>query len=107
MPWSLKRPCRERGCNELVDGGGYCRKHQQERSRERGSAHAQGYGRRWQRMRIMVLNREPLCRICLAPATDVDHILPRKRGGLDSFENLQALCHSCHSQKTAREHAWG
>lgn len=36
-------------------------------------------------------------------ATDVDHIVPREQGGSDQWSNLQALCHSCHSKKTATE----
>jgi ATP adenylyltransferase len=30
---------------------------------------------------------------------DVDHIIPRNRGGKTIFENLQALCFTCNSQK--------
>ena len=51
----------------------------------------------------MVLREEPLCRRCGEPATDVDHIVSRERGGEDTRENLQALCHPCHSQKTVEE----
>jgi len=56
----------------------------------------------------MVLNREPLCRECLkqgrlTPATEVDHIVPLASGGTNDLENLQPLCHSCHSRKTAKE----
>jgi len=72
-------------------------------NRARGSAAARGYGYRWRRLRRMVLNREPLCVRCGVPATDVDHIVPRSRGGGDDFENLQAMCRSCHSRKTSQE----
>lgn len=51
----------------------------------------------------MVLAAEPLCRSCGKIATDVDHIIPRASGGSDSFNNLQPLCRSCHSTKTARQ----
>lgn len=36
------------------------------------------------------------------PATQVDHIIPKREGGLDEWGNLQALCDSCHSKKTAQ-----
>lgn len=36
-------------------------------------------------------------------ATEVDHIKPKSQGGRDEWENLQALCKSCHSRKTAAE----
>ncbi|WP_366141808.1 HNH endonuclease signature motif containing protein, partial [Propionivibrio sp.] len=37
------------------------------------------------------------------PATDVDHIVPIRRGGTNKHENLQPLCHACHSRKTATQ----
>lgn len=42
------------------------------------------------------------------PATDVDHITRIEEGG-DPWDetNLQGLCHSHHSQKTARETGFG
>ena len=56
----------------------------------------------------MVLSRQPYCVECLrhgitVRATDVDHIVPRRDGGRDVAENLQSLCHSCHSKKTGHE----
>ena len=71
-------------------------------NRRRGSAAARGYGARWRLLRRMVLNRDPMCAHCGAAATDVDHIIPRRAGGADTFANLQSLCKACHSRKTAR-----
>jgi 5-methylcytosine-specific restriction protein A len=77
----------------------------------RGSAHSRGYGRKWREARLGYLQRHPLCVHCLSKghvtaATDVDHIKPH-RGDLtlfwDAENNWQALCHSCHSKKTASE----
>jgi 5-methylcytosine-specific restriction protein A len=51
----------------------------------------------------MVLRAQPACVVCGAPATDVDHITPKRLGGRDDMANLQALCHSCHTRKTMRE----
>lgn len=43
------------------------------------------------------------CELCGASAEvkalDVDHIVPRNRGGATVIENLQALCYTCNSQK--------
>ena len=74
-----------------------------ERMPRRPSACKRGYGRRWEKLRRMVLRRQPLCQWpgCNKPATDVDHIVAKPAGD-DSFENLQALCHPHHSEKTAR-----
>ncbi len=62
----------------------------------------------WKRLRAQVLAEEPLCRMCTArglvvPATDVDHIVDSREDFTDdnSRENLAALCHECHSLKTA------
>jgi len=62
----------------------------------------------WKNLRAQVLAEEPLCRMCSArglvvPATDVDHIEDSRDDFTDdnSRENLQSLCHTCHSLKTA------
>ena len=36
-------------------------------------------------------------------ALDVDHILPRKHGGMDVIENFQALCWQCNANKGASD----
>ncbi|WP_193483941.1 HNH endonuclease signature motif containing protein [Pulveribacter suum] len=64
-------------------------------------------GAAWQRLRASVLAEEPLCRHCharglLTEATDVDH--RDGNPGNNEQDNLQPLCHSCHSIKTARDH---
>jgi len=47
------------------------------------------------------------CELCGVPADeralDVDHILPRKYGGTDDPENLQALCWKCNANKGDRD----
>jgi len=60
--------------------------------------------RRWRKIRDIVLNEEPLCRLCLksnkeTPSTVIDHCIPHKND-LKLFydrENLQGICASCHS----------
>lgn len=64
----------------------------------------------WAVRRLRVLRRDSYrCqarlsdgRLCLAPASDVDHIV---RGDDHRPENLQSLCRWHHSQKTAAEAA--
>lgn len=119
MPMRAMHPCAEPGCVELVREGQYCavhfNTHSQQYNRERGSAAKRGYGARWQRVRRMFLAAHPVCedpygihvnQVVLA--TDVDHIVPKAKGGGDGDDNLQALCHACHSRKTAKEDGrWG
>ncbi len=40
------------------------------------------------------------CREQLKPDCELDHIISLEEGGKDAVENLQALCVSCHSEKT-------
>lgn len=71
----------------------------------RASAAARGYGWQWTKLRKFVLNRQPICQSpgCMNAATDVDHVQPKCKGGTNELGNLQALCKSCHSRKTALE----
>lgn len=82
----------------------------------REAASRRGYGAKWRRLRAKVMAAVALeqgwpfalCEHHLkhnerVKATDLDHIISRSLGGSDDAENLQALCHSCHSKKTAKE----
>lgn len=116
MPRRPKKPCAHPGCPELVEAGErYCKVHKrQEQKRydqQRGTAAQRGYNSRWRRYREWYLKQHPLCVQCqkegrLIPATDVDHIIPVSGPDDPLFwdeKNHQALCHSCHSRKTAKE----
>ena len=49
------------------------------------------------------------CAYCAGHATTVDHVLPRSRGGADSWENLVACCVRCNNAKgdrTPEEKGW-
>ncbi len=111
MPTAMHRGCRVQGCAAAATSAGYCAEHAQQRERERaqerGTAAERGYGSRWRTLRLMVLRMNPACAVCGAPATDVDHITPKSRGGRDAMENLQSLCHACHTRKTNRERQAG
>jgi 5-methylcytosine-specific restriction endonuclease McrA len=43
------------------------------------------------------------CSIVLPSAFQVDHVVPLWRGGVDCVDNAEALCATCHAQKTQRE----
>jgi 5-methylcytosine-specific restriction protein A len=103
------------GCPWVVRGDvPYCEEHAKQVAREREagrpSAARRGYDGNWRKLRAMFLRRHPLCADPFGRhggrpvvATEVDHIQPLSRGGGHEWDNLQALCRSCHSKKTARE----
>lgn len=65
--------------------------------------------RRWRRLRRRILERDGYrCRACGRPGRlEVDHVVPVSRGGGDDPANLQALCRTCHIDKTAGENQSG
>jgi 5-methylcytosine-specific restriction endonuclease McrA len=42
------------------------------------------------------------CQYCGRPAENVDHVIPRSRGGLHEWENVVAACRRCNSRKKDR-----
>mgnify|MGYP005843047531 CR=1 FL=1 len=93
MPHALKqhkpeRPLARTEINEQV--------RRRQRSRFLATNSAQ-----WRKIRQAVLEREPLCRQCGAPANEVDHIDRDTSNNLPS--NLAAMCKSCHTVKTIEE----
>lgn len=74
-----------------------------------GSRHERGYGRLWDKLRLVILRRDKyLCQPCLqaglvTAATQVDHIKPKADGGEDDPDNLQSICDPCHRAKSAAE----
>lgn len=85
-----------------------------DRHAERFNAHQRGYTREWRKVSRAFLQANPICsgfdsrceeRGKRTPATEVDHTIPH-RGSMRLFwdqSNWQALCHTCHCSKTARE----
>ena len=113
MPSKLAKPCAEYPCPELVQGT-RCARHQvavdRAVDRNRASAAQRGYGAGWREYRRVYLVTYPDCAICGEKATDVDHIRPvtgRDDPAFWNQSNHQALCHSCHSRKTAKQGRWG
>ncbi|MFU8874885.1 HNH endonuclease [Micromonospora sp. SL4-19] len=39
------------------------------------------------------------CAYCDAPASTIDHILPRSRGGRNTWKNTTAACYECNQRK--------
>lgn len=81
----------------------------QQSDQHRGSAAERGYDHHWTKLRNAFIKVNPLCAHCLIQdrvtlAAEIDHIRPLAQGGarLDP-DNLQALCRSCHSLKTATD----
>lgn len=116
MPTRGKKYCIK--CSRIATRGAYCEEHAPERnykaenSRRATKQYDWWYKLPlWDKMRERQLSREPLCRECVASgvyssrATEADHITPH-RGDWSLFideDNLQSLCKSHHSRKTAKE----
>ena len=104
MPSRPLRVCDR--CNKAVRGSCVECKNKSRALREVGrpSAHARGYGATWRRLRKLVLHADPICAVCNCRASEeVDHVIPKARGGTDSLDNLQGICWACHNEKTANE----
>jgi len=60
--------------------------------------------REWKKQRLRVLSRDGYtCAYCGQDATEVDHIIPRAKGGGHELDNLVACCKSCNGRKGALE----
>lgn len=111
------RACREPGCvGYAVHGSPYCQAHAAEHARSfRSAEHRKAAARlyrtgQWQALRRHQLTMQPFCAECLKAgkymlASEVDHVVPHRNDEALFYDplNLQSLCHSCHSTKTARE----
>lgn len=114
MPRRPPRPCSHPGCGRLTDTG-RCELHPHQHGwapdSERGTRQQRGYGREWERIRVAILRRDRYlcqCEECkagnrLTVAHEVDHRIPKARGGTDDPDNLRAINRDCHRRKTARE----
>jgi 5-methylcytosine-specific restriction protein A len=69
-------------------------------------------GRKWMAIRARILLRDRYqCQTCKRqgrpappdPSNEIDHIVPRSKGGIDCDDNLETICGDCHMDKTTRE----
>jgi len=108
MPSAPRHACANRACPNRATMHGYCaacfaKRPKVERPKdERPSPSARGYDEKWRRIRAQFLKAHPHCCECGAPATEADHVVPLAQGGTNKWDNLQPMCKSCHSRKTAR-----
>ncbi|MEV0586338.1 HNH endonuclease signature motif containing protein [Nonomuraea sp. NPDC050310] len=105
MPKRAPRRCTAAGCpNHATDGR--CPQHRHPPRRTQGkprpSSYQQGYDAAWAELSKRIRRQRPICETprCSEPSKHVDHI----DGDNTNNEewNLQALCHPCHSRKTAK-----
>lgn len=107
MPLSALRPCSYPGCFNLVRSG-RCELHPYPDAHDPESQKLYNT-RRWKRIRVAQLTKEPWCADCLKdnryiPATECDHITPHRGDPMKFYKGpFQSLCHYCHSRKTAQE----
>ena len=118
MPNSAARLCGVRGCPYPAVYRGRCPTHRTEREADRNNRRSESrsvyLSAAWRKVRAQQLSEEPYCegidhgRACPYPATEVDHRIPIVEGGKPfDRENLQSLCKSHHSKKTAQENHFG
>jgi HNH endonuclease len=52
----------------------------------------------WEQLRLEVLERDNyVCQNCFKEeANEIHHIIPRRKGGLDTLNNLTTFCRKCH-----------
>lgn len=109
MPISAPKPCGHAGCGKLVrDGSGRCEAHKAEAWVKKPTAAKRITGRKLQRLRAELFERDPLCVECkklgiVKLSTQRDHILSLEEGGEDVEENTQGLCDDHHDAKSKAE----
>ena len=104
MALEPKRHCPRPGHKAYL--GRRCPECERVRNQARGNSNSRGYDSEWKRFRVVFLRKNPVCCVdsCSEPATDVDHVRPLSEGGAKLDENnLRAMCHPHHSQRTGRD----
>lgn len=60
------------------------------------------------RLKTLISRQKIICPLCKQKFTtfdsiEIDHVIPKNKGGKDTYDNLQALHRHCHVRKTAGE----
>jgi 5-methylcytosine-specific restriction enzyme A len=110
MPNAAPRACTQPGCRAFtVFRSDFCEAHQTKdsgdaRFRTRRPEYKKLYNKKsWEQLRIYVLNRDPICKICNREGSYIaDHIKDHKGDPLLFFDrnNVQGVCKPCHDKKT-------
>lgn len=105
---SVTRACRQPSCPNMAQSNGLCHTcaaYQGQASYiEKGTKAERGYPADWEKRRLRILQRDPVCKACeLELSNEVDHLVPLERGGSNEDANLQGLDKTCHSRKTQYE----
>lgn len=107
MPTLPPRPCTYPRCKKMQKKRSRCEDHQVSHAWKGSNKFSNGW--KWSRLKNNALQRDNfLCVKCIEKgeprrAEEVDHIIPRSRGGSDDQSNLMSLCSRCHSIKTKSE----
>lgn len=106
MTRKIGHNCKHFGCPTVVYDGLYCEQHQPPKQYKKRTQSTKLFDTaRWKRARKHQLTIEPMCRRCKREwATEVDHIIPRFKGGEElAQDNLQSLCRTCHEKKSLED----
>ena len=109
MPKLPPKPCTHPSCKAYATKQGRCDEHQVKPWSQRATKVKRMTSAQWEKLRKAVMRRDSyLCQECqrqgiVREGKEADHIKPLSLGGNDSLHNLELLCKSCHSSKTARE----
>ena len=105
MPRRPLRPCTHPGCPRLVARGA-CPEHERARQdqRRKDPEQARFYGSaRWQAIRRMIRERDPICTVCQRRASTQVHHLDGRWDNNDPA-NLAGICGPCHASESGRQH---
>lgn len=112
VPYKPKRPCSHPSCPRLTHSR-FCEEHAKQHARlyernQRNPNTHKRYGSKWRKIRKEYLEHHPFCQLCREAgrrtrANTVHHIKAVSEGGSSEWNNLMALCRSCHSALHAKQ----